>query len=140
MSLDNESLAALRGIAGAEAGLPVSFHHRIKGEGLVELRADARSLARDLGFTSPTVNGRDERGRFSSASEAMNAEIRRRAGYPLTSAREPAAGDLGVGRGGAALPRPPQPVDMSSLIRGAAAARRGVAHIYTEQLAQEGPP
>jgi hypothetical protein len=51
--------------------------------------------------------------------EDMNAAIRRAAGYaPAAPTRETMpVGDLGIGRGGAALPTRPAPPSMSALIR-----------------------
>jgi hypothetical protein len=58
--------------------------------------------------------------------EDMNTLIRRAAGYPPAGATPPPTviGDLGIGRGGSALPMRPAPPSMSALIRATCAERR----------------
>ncbi len=129
--VDSESLDLLQRMAAQEAGLPERLRGRLAGDTIGALRADAKKLAVDLGYVQPQA--RDAGGRFT-----MNDEIRRRAGYPIAGpAPEPPVGDIGVGRGGSALPRRPAAPDMNSLIRGTYHGRRSVAHQFAEQIATE---
>jgi hypothetical protein len=139
--MDAESLATLRAIAGQEAGIPEQLHARLRGESIKELREDARALALDAGFAEPPEpQPRDASGRFASTSshQDFNNAVRAMAGYPVaTDEPERRTGSIGIGVGGAALPRQRQQPDMNSLVRSAVAATRGV--IPVEQLVGEGP-
>jgi hypothetical protein len=129
---DAETIALLRSIAADEAGLPAALANRLNGESIAELRADAKRFARDAGYTDPQP--RNERGQFASFNDAVRAA----AGYPVTSQPEQPIGDLGIGRGGGAMPPPrPKPPSMSDLIRGAVSAKRSTAYQYAEQLASD---
>lgn len=131
--MDSETLALLHRLAADEAGLPETAHRWVHGETISEARADARRFAESVGLGQP----RDHRGRFSSGSQAMNDEIRRRAGYPPSTPPERPIGNLGIGVGGSARESPrPQP-NMTALIRAAHAGRRSVAHQFAEQIAME---
>jgi hypothetical protein len=125
-------LQLLREIAASEAGLPATLAGRVSGESIGELRKDAKQLALDLGYASPQP--RTPSGQYASFSDQLRAA----AGRPVQPAEQPPQGDIGVGRGGAAIPRQPQPADMSSLIRAAAGIRSSAVHDLAEQLASEG--
>ncbi|MGZ6564463.1 MAG: hypothetical protein ACXVH3_32360 [Solirubrobacteraceae bacterium] len=63
--MDDETLAALREIAGREAGLPPSVHGRISGDSIGALRSDASRLAKELGLEA---RSRDDQGRFTGSA------------------------------------------------------------------------
>jgi hypothetical protein len=142
--MDSESLQTLREVACSEANLPSSFAHRVQGTDIGTMRRDARQLAQDLGFAPPPQPpARTPDGRFASTSGHQNQRannwIRSALGYSTSEQSEPpVVGDIGVGRGGGALPRESrQPVSMNDLIRGTANAPRDAAHMFAEQLASE---
>jgi len=134
-AVDDETRQALQRLAGESAGVPPSLHSRLQGESLPALKRDAEQLHRDL-FGEPE-RPRDERGRFSSGTQAINDEIRRRAGYPTATPAEPPIGSVGIGRGASALPRQAPPPNMNALIRGTVNARRGVEREFAEQIATQ---
>src|SRR5262249_52284776 len=113
-------------------GLPLPLSNRLRGNTYSELCRDARQALKDFGFTPPQP--RTPTGQYASFTD----ELRAASGRPVQPAAQPPQGHLGVGIGASALPRQPQVPDMSSLIRGAAAGRRSVAHMYAEQIAGEG--
>ena len=124
--MDDETRAALQGLAGARVRLPEGLHARLRGESLAAINADAERLTAELRPPQP----RDEGGRF--AGGAMNTMIRAAAGRSLPVASERPPGSFKTGQGGTASGRPhTAPVTMTQRIR-AAAQIRGVA---TEQLA-----
>jgi hypothetical protein len=145
--VDAESLATLRAVAGNEAGIPESLHARLRGESIAELREDARQLAIDTGYaTPPPPPARNERGQFArgesghQAHRRFNDAVRAGFGFP-TSTEQPEQlpqGDLGVGRGGGALPRQVGGrASMNDLLRAAAGAKTMVADDLAQQLAVE---
>lgn len=109
----------------------MSLSDRLVGESVAELRADAKKAMRDFGITAPQP--RNPAGRFATFGD----QIRAAAGRPVSAEPEPPPGDLGVGRGGSALPPRTAPPSMSAIIRGAASARRGVEFQFAEQLAAQ---
>jgi hypothetical protein len=82
MELDAETRSFIAHHVGEEHDIPQALRSRLTGESLSELRADAASLASQLGIApQEPVRGRDEAGRFAStASGGMSAIIRRAAG------------------------------------------------------------
>jgi hypothetical protein len=143
---DGESLQTLREIAASEANLPPALAGRVAGTTISEMRRDAQALAQDLGYAEapepPAPPARTPDGRFASGQrghEDFNRMVRQAAGY--VTADEPQqrpAGDVGIGRGGAATSRQRQSkTSMNDLIRGAAGARSVVAGDIAEQLAFE---
>jgi hypothetical protein len=139
--VDDETRTALQRLAGDEAGIPAQLHGRLRGESIKELREDARAFALDAGFAEPPeAQPRNERGQFQRPNQRVNDAVRAAFGYPTSTEQSepPVAGDIGVGRGGGALPRESrQPVSMNDLIRGTANAPRDAAHMFAEQLASE---
>ena len=75
--VDDESLEALRRIAGDAAGVPSDLHSRLRGESLSELKADATSLARELGIGETPAQRRDGNGKYATD---MNQLLRQAAG------------------------------------------------------------
>jgi hypothetical protein len=129
--MDRESHAVLKQAAAEAEGLPSQFADRLRGESYGELRRDAKQALRDFGFTTPQP--RTAGGQYASFSDTLRAAAGR---APVSPAEQP-HGDLGVGRGAGATPMVPAAPSMSDLIRGTANARRGVAHMFAEQLASE---
>jgi hypothetical protein len=132
-------MTLLREIAASEAGLPPQLAGRVNGESIGEMRRDAQALALDLGYAEPPEpQPRNERGQFKRDNQRVNDAIRSAAGYPTSSERsEPPIGDIGVGRGGAALPSRSQPPSMNDLIRATRGVETTAIRDLAEQLASE---
>ena len=123
--MDSRSLSVLQSAAAAEVGLPPSLAHRLNGGSYDELVQDGKKALKDFGLVEPQPRGPD--GRFT-----MSDAIRAATGRTPVPAPEQPEGDLGVGRGGSALPRQPQRVSMNDLIR----ATRGVQVSAVSALAE----
>jgi hypothetical protein len=81
MELDPETRAFLQDRVGEEHQVPEPLRSRLSGETVSDLRADAQALAKQLGIAPPAPErGRDQAGRFATASGGMSAVIRRAAG------------------------------------------------------------
>jgi hypothetical protein len=71
---DDETAAYLKASVAAEAGLPDSMAHRLRGSSVGELRADAERLRAELGMPALGERQRDSNGKFTG--DDMNARIR----------------------------------------------------------------
>lgn len=129
--MDSESLGVLQRAAAEAEGLPLNLSGRLRGSSYGELCQDAKQALKDFGFTPPPARTPD--GRFASMSDM----IRHQAGYPVATEPEQPEGDLGIGRGGSALPRQSRPPDMNSLIRAACGAETTVIRDLAAQMATE---
>jgi hypothetical protein len=129
--MDSESLGVLQRAAADEVGLPSQFAGRLVGSTYDELRRDAKAFARQAGFAE--AQPRNERGQFQS----MNALIRAQAGRPIEPAEPPAVGDLGIGKGGSAIPRKPRSPSMNDLIRATHGVRVSAVADLAEQIATQ---
>jgi hypothetical protein len=84
--MDAETRSFLAFHVGAEADIPEPLRARLAGESLQELRADAATMAKQLGMApQEPARERDASGRFAStasggASGGMSAIIRQAAG------------------------------------------------------------
>lgn len=67
---------------GERYGLTPGQSHRLRGDKLAELEADAATMCRELGLPVPGDRDRDEHGRFRTTDEPldMNRAIRQAAG------------------------------------------------------------
>lgn len=125
--MDSESLSVLQQAAAQAEGLPVRFSDRLRGGSYSELCRDARQALKDFGLATPQP--RTPTGQFASFNDAVRAA----AGHTVPPDEPPAVGNLGIGVGAAATPRQVQGPGMTSLIRGAAHARRSTAYLFAEE-------
>jgi hypothetical protein len=134
--MDDESAGVLRRAAAQAEGLPLEFAHRLNGESYSELKIDARRARKDFGLAEEQT--RDPSGRFASTSghQDFNNALRAAAGFPAPADERP-PGDVGVGRGGAALPRQPKTADMNDLIRAARGVQTSAVRDLAAVLASE---
>jgi hypothetical protein len=80
MDHDPEIMRIAREHVAREHEIEPALAPRLRGSTLKELEQDAVRLRADLGLAPLHEGGRDERGRFSGGSSAMNRLIREKAG------------------------------------------------------------